>query len=70
MPILNDIRDHEVLGREYKRGELAVLRLQIQKRFGAIPAWAEQRLSGMSAAEIEDLGVRLFDASTLEEFLP
>src|SRR5205085_4845599 len=40
MPILNDILDHEVLGREYKRGlqqgELTVLRRQIEKRFGSI----------------------------------
>jgi hypothetical protein len=73
MPILNDILDHEVLGREYKRGELTgelkLLRLQIEARFGAIPAWAEERLSGMSAAEIEALSVRLLGANSLEELL-
>ena len=41
MPILNDILDHEVLGREYKKGkqegELALLRRQIEERFGPIP---------------------------------
>jgi hypothetical protein len=47
MPILNDILDHKVLGRQYKRGlkegelkgELTVLRRQIEKRFGAMPGW-------------------------------
>jgi hypothetical protein len=56
-----------VLGREYKRGlqqgELTVLRRQIEKRFGAIPAWAEERLSSHSAAELEALSVRLLDAN-------
>ena len=42
MPILNDIMDHKVLGREYKRGAkeeaLNISRRLIEKRFGAIPA--------------------------------
>jgi len=74
MPILNDIRDNKVLGREYKRGladgELTLLRRQIEKRFGAIPARVEQRLSSMSAAELEEVGTRLLDANSLEELLP
>jgi predicted transposase YdaD len=78
MPILNDIRDNKVLGREYKRGladgeldgELRLLRRMIEKRFGAIPARVEQRLSNMSAAELEELSTRLLDATSLEELLP
>jgi hypothetical protein len=77
MPILNDIMDHKVLGREYKRGlqqglqqgELTVLRRLIEKRFGAIPAWADERLSSHSAAELEALSVRLLDANSLEDLL-
>jgi hypothetical protein len=73
MPILNDIMDHKVLGREYKRGlqqgELTVLRRQIEKRFGAIPSWAEERLSSHTAAELEALSVRLLDANSLEDLL-
>ena len=42
MPILDDILDNKVLGREFKRGlqegELTVLRRLIEKRFGAIPS--------------------------------
>ena len=94
MPILNDIMDHKVLGREFKRGlqvgreegreagwqegrqegrkegERKILRRQMEKRFGAIPEWADQRLSGMSEQEIEELGVRLLDAYSLAELLP
>jgi predicted transposase YdaD len=89
MPILNDIMDHKVLGREFKRGldeglqqglqhglqqglqqgELKLVRKQIEERFGAIPAWADQRLSSYSAAELETLGVRLLHVNTLEELL-
>lgn len=77
MPILNDILDHKVLGREYKRGrlegelkgELRLLRRQIAKRFGTIPAKAEERLSGMCTAELEALSERLLDVNSLEELL-
>ena len=56
MPILNSILDHEVLGREFKRGlqegELTVLRRQIEKRFGALPSWAEGHLAGRTTTEL------------------
>ena len=69
MPILNDILDNKVLGREFKRGELTVLRRQLEKRFGAIPTWAEERLAGRSPADLEDLSVRVLDAQSLEDLL-
>lgn len=69
MPILNDILEHKVLGREYKRGELAVVRRLIEKRFGSLPSWAEERLAGLSPSELEDLSVRVSDATTLEDLL-
>jgi hypothetical protein len=50
MPLLNDILDNRVLGREFKRGELSLLRRQIEERFGPIPKWAEDRLTALSAA--------------------
>ena len=73
MPILGDTLDNRVLGREYKRGlqdgELTVLRRLIEKRFGAIPAWAEERLTGRSAADLEELSVRVLDAESIEDLL-
>lgn len=79
MPILNDILDHEVLGREYKKGklegklegkfegELNLLTRLIEKRFGAIPSWAETRLSQLTHPEVETISLRMLDAKTLEE---
>jgi hypothetical protein len=69
VPILNDILQHEVLGREYKSGELTILRRQIEKRFGSVPKWAEQRLAKLSAKELEELSVRVLDAKSIESLL-
>lgn len=69
MPILNSILDHEVIGREFKRGELAILRLQLEKRFGPLPEWAEQRLAGYSASELQDLSLSVLDAQSLPDLL-
>jgi hypothetical protein len=89
MPILNDIMDHKVLGREYKRGwaegiqegiqggiqdgiqqgELRILRRLLEKRFGPIPAWVEERLGGRSAEDLEALSIRLLEARSLEDLL-
>jgi hypothetical protein len=77
MPIHIDILENKVLGREFKKGlqegrqegELAILRRQIEKRFGSLPAWAEQRLVGTSAEQLEGLATRVLDAASLEELL-
>jgi hypothetical protein len=42
---------------------------QIEKRFGAVPVWARQRLEAMSAPDIEEAALRLLDAHSLEELL-
>lgn len=67
MPLLNDILENRVLGREFKRGELSLLRRQIEERFGPIPPWAEDRLIQRSAAELEELGVRVLKVRTIDE---
>ena len=83
MPLLNEVLENRVLGREFKRGleegvqqglqqglqqgELTLLRRQIEERFGPIPKWAEDRLTAFSAAELEELGVRVLKAKTIEE---
>jgi predicted transposase YdaD len=70
MPILADIMDHEVLGPAIRQGRQDVLRRQLQKRFGQIPVWVETRLTGLSAADLDDLAVRILDAPGLEELFP
>ena len=73
MPILNDILDHDVIGPEYRRGvqegELKILHRQIEKRFGKLPNWAEERLASRTTIELEELGVRTLDAESLEDLL-
>ena len=85
MPILDDIMDHEVLGRERKRGialgraeglaeglsegeRRVVLRL-IGKRFGSVPEWAKQRVEALSAADLEQVELRILDSPSLEGLL-
>ena len=79
MPILDDIMDHDLLGpairqgmqkgleQGVQRGELTVLRRMLSKRFGALPAAIDERLSTLSTAELEDLSVHLFDIKSIDE---
>jgi len=69
VPILNDILDNKVFGREFKKGELTVLRRLLEKRFGPLPEWAEERLASRSASELEDLSLLVLDAQSLEDLL-
>jgi hypothetical protein len=74
MPITEDIRNHKVFRREYgegvQQGELTILRRQIEKRFGPIPAWAAERLESCSVSELEALSERVLDALSLKDLLP
>ncbi len=38
-----------------QEAELAILRRQIEKRFGNLPGWASDKLSSLPASELEDL---------------
>ena len=84
MPILNDIMDHAVIGRERKRGikigmergleqglehERQVIIRQIAKRFGPLPAAARKRIEALSAPKLEHIALRLLDAASLRELL-
>jgi predicted transposase YdaD len=50
-----------------RNGLAALLRRQLQKRFGLLPAWAEERIEHAEAASLESWGLRVLDASTLED---
>jgi hypothetical protein len=81
MPVHIDILANKVLGREFKRGlqegrqegrqegELTVLSRLIERRFGAVPAWAAERLAGLSTAELEELSERILEARSIEDLL-
>ena len=74
MPITADIMDHEVIGPVFRQGrqegEQGILRSQISKRFGAVPAWAEAKLTVMTSPELQALALRLMDSPSLEDLFP
>jgi hypothetical protein len=81
VPLLDDIMDHPVLGREFRRGreqgkeegrqegELAVLLRLTEKRFGLVPVALRERLANMSVSELDAVALRLLDARSVEELL-
>ena len=73
MPILNDIMDHPVIGRDIKRaraeGERFVILCVIAQRFGPVPASARQQIESLALPELERLVPCLLDAQTLEDLL-
>ena len=52
-----------------QEGELTVLRRQIQKRFGRLPKWANEKLAALSTTRLENLSERVLDAKSLDELL-
>lgn len=74
MPVLNSILDHQVIGPAIRQGQQEgrqeILRVMLEKRFGGLPPWAETRLMSLSASELDDIAVRLLDATRLEEVFP
>jgi hypothetical protein len=73
MPIQTSILDHDVLGPLFMKGrqegEVAILRRLIEKRFGALPGWASEKLVSLPSSELEDLSERVLDAATIEALL-
>ena len=51
------------------QGEAALLRRQLQRRFGPLPEWAQTRLSQADVTQLEIWGDRILDARTLEDVL-
>jgi hypothetical protein len=41
----------------------------MEARFGAIPAWAENKIADYSSEQVENLAVRVLSAESLEELL-
>jgi flagellar biosynthesis/type III secretory pathway protein FliH len=50
-------------------GELTVLQRLIEKRFGALPNWAREKMAAMPPSELEDLSERVLDARSVDELL-
>ena len=81
VPILDDIMDHPVLGRERRRGielglkkgreegERELLLFMMTKRFGRVPVWAKKRLAEMSTRQLQRTGIQLLTAPSLHDLL-
>jgi predicted transposase YdaD len=85
MPILDDIMDNPIIGPKIRarmregieigrregrsEGERAVVLRLTERRFGAIPDWAKQKIDAMSLADLQDAELRLLDAPYLEDLL-
>ncbi|HKA01962.1 MAG TPA: DUF4351 domain-containing protein [Candidatus Solibacter sp.] len=78
MPVYIDILENKVLGPQYKRGleegqeegrqsQLRMVRRLIERRFGALSEETETQLNAKSSAELEEVGVCLLDASSIED---
>jgi predicted transposase YdaD len=50
-----------------QEGQLGLLRRQIESKFGLLPLWVEQRLTQCSSQDLEQIGIRLLGAPTLDE---
>ena len=48
-------------------GRRGLLRRLIESKFGPLPPWVEQRLSQYPSHDLEQIGIRLFGAPTLDE---
>jgi hypothetical protein len=52
-----------------QRGEAALLLRLLQRRFGALPGWAVDRVSAAETALLEEWSMRILDAASLEDVL-
>lgn len=51
-----------------KEGESYLLKRQLTKRFGPLPAWALEKLDAAEPAQLENWADGIFDATSLESF--
>ncbi len=50
-----------------RRGEAALLLRLLERRFGVLPGWARDRVAAADTALVEEWGLRLLEATSLEE---
>ena len=50
-----------------REGEAALLLRLLERRFGAIPDWAQDRIATADSGALEEWGLRVFDAGTLDD---
>jgi hypothetical protein len=53
----------------YQQSEQSIISRLIEKRFGPVPAWVQEKLGPMQPHDIERIALRLLDVHSLEELL-
>jgi predicted transposase YdaD len=49
------------------KGESALLIRLLERRFGALPGWARDRIASADIADLEEWSLRVLDAASLDE---
>jgi hypothetical protein len=52
-----------------QRGEAALLLRLLERRFGSLPGWARDRIAAADTITLEEWGLRVLDAASLEDVL-
>ena len=52
-----------------QRGEANLLRRLLERRFGVLPDWARDRIAAADSAALEEWGLRVLDAGSLDDVL-
>ncbi len=70
--ILKELRDAERIGEQRGRQEESVLMLTrlLQRRFGAVPGWAIEKIAKADLQSLEEWSLRFVDAQSLEAVFP
>ena len=52
-----------------REGEAALLLRLLERRFGALPGWAKDRIATADSVALEEWGLRVLDAGSLDDIL-
>ena len=52
-----------------RQGEASILLRQLERRFGALPGWASERIAAADTVALEEWSLRVFDAASLNDVL-
>ncbi|MEO5330294.1 MAG: DUF4351 domain-containing protein, partial [Magnetococcus sp. THC-1_WYH] len=50
-----------------QKGEAKILTRQLQRRFGDLPAWANEKIAKAESPLLEEWSLRIFDAQSLDD---
>jgi hypothetical protein len=64
-----ELQEAEKVGEERgeRKGEAALLLRLLERRFGVLPEWVRERVGAAETAAVEEWGVRVLDAGSLDE---